>query len=369
MKFRCERDPLVEVVGAARRGVTPRSSGYLALTGLDLRLSGDRLTVTGSDGYLTVIASVEVSGSRDGRCLVPSSLFGDIVRSLPEGAVTIEADDNEVRIGSSRSKFAVKTIATEYPVIAEPQGDAVTLDAALLRDAVVQVVPAASVDDSRKSELTGVSLAAHGDGIRLVATDTYRLAIRDLAGTSLLSGDRKVIVPATALKELGRLSSAAETVVVRVGEHNVAFEVDGVRLISQLLDGKFPDYENLLPKTPDSHPNRLTFEKESFLDALRRVGLLSKDVKDSKKVRLVIAADAVELVAESFDVGKADEVVEARHEGETLEIAFNAEYLRAGIESAPADEVTIEIARPNSPVLIRGVGADDFLYLLMPIRN
>jgi len=369
VKFRCERDPLVEIVGAARRGVTPRSSGYLALTGLDLRLTGDRLTVTGSDGYLTVVASVDVAGSRDGRCLVPSALLGEIVRNLPEGAVTIEADDNELRIGSGRSQFAVKTIAADYPVIAEPQGDAVTLDAASLRDAIAQVVPAASVDDSRKSELTGVSLAAHGDGIRLVATDTYRLAIRDLAGASLLTDDRKVIVPATALKELVRLSSAADSVSVRIGDHNVSFEVDGVRLVSQLRDGKVPDYENLLPKTADSHPNRLTLERESFLDALRRVGLLSKDVKDSKKIRLVITADSVELVAESFDVGKADEVVEARHEGETLEIAFNAEYLRTGIESAPSDEVTISIAKPNSPVLIRGAGADEFLYLLMPIRN
>lgn len=369
MKFRCERDPLVEIVSAARRGVTPRSSGYTALTGLDLRLSGDRLTVTGSDRDLTVIATVDVAGARDGRTLVPSALLGEIVRNLPEGAVTIEADDNELRMQSGRSQFAVKTIAAEYPVIPEPDGESVTIDAALLRDAIAQVVSAASTDDSRKFELTGVSLAAHGDGIRLVATDTYRLAIRDIIGTSLLSDDRRIIIPSNALKELGRLLSTAESVTIRLGERNASFQVDGVRLVSQLLDGKFPDYENLLPKTPDSHPNRLTIEREVFLDALRRVGLLSKDAKDSKKIRLVITADSVELIAESFDIGKADEVVEARFEGEDLEIAFNAEYLRTGIESAPTDEVLIEIARPASPVLIKGVGSDDFLYLLMPIRN
>ena len=369
MKFRCERDPLVEIVSAARRGVTPRSSGYQALTGLDIQLTGDRLRITGSDRDLTVIATTDVAGARDGRTLVPSALLGEIVRNLPEGAVTIEADENELRIGSGRSKFAVKTIAAEYPIIPEPTGESVTLDAALLRDAINQVVSAASTDDSRKFELTGVSLAAHEDGIRLVATDTYRLAIRDLPGTSLLTGDQKIIIPSTALKELGRLLGSAETVTICLGERNVSFEVDGVRLISQLLDGKFPDYENLLPKTPDSHPNRLTIEREVFLDALRRVGLLSKDAKDSKKIRLDIKADSVELIAESFDIGTADEVVEARHVGEELEIAFNAEYLKTGIESAPTDEVVIEIARPNSPVLIKGVGSEDFLYLLMPIRN
>ena len=369
MKFRCERDPLVEIIGAARRAVTARSSGFTPLTGLDLRLSGDRLQVTGSDRDLTIIATTDVAGSRDGRVLVPDALLGEIVRNFPEGAVTIEADDNEVRIGSGRSKFAVKTIAADYPVIPEPTGESVTIDAAQLRDAIAQVVSAASTDDSRKFELTGVSMAAHEGGIRLVATDTYRLAIRDLPGTSLLEEGQKVIVPSTALKELGRLLSSAETVTIRLGERNVSFEVDGVRLISQLLDGKFPDYENLLPKTPDSHPNRLVIERDVFLDALRRVGLLSKDTKETKKIRLAITADSVELIAESFDVGKADEVVEARFEGEALEIAFNPEYLRTGIESAPSDEVTIAISRPNSPVLIRGAGSDDFLYLLMPIRN
>jgi DNA polymerase-3 subunit beta len=146
----------------------------------------------------------------------------------------------------------------------------------------------------------------------------------------------------------------------------VSFEIGDVRLVSQLLDGNFPEYENLLPKSADSHPNRLTIEREPFLAALRRVGLLSKE---TTKVRLDIKNDSVELIAESFDVGKADEVIDARHEGEELEISFNPEYLRTGIEAAPSDEITIEISRPTSPVIIRGNDSSDFLYLLMPIRN
>lgn len=369
MKFRCERDPLVEIISAARRAVTARSSGFQALTGFDIRLTGDTLQVTGSDRDLTIVATTEVAGARDGRALVPAALLGEIVRNLPEGAITVECDDNEMRIGSSRSKFAVKTIAADYPVIPEPTGESVTIDAAMLRDAINQVVSAASTDDTRKFELTGVSLSAHGDGIRLVATDTYRLAVRDISGTSLLAADQKVIVPATALKELVRLASAAETVTIRLAERTVSFEVDGVRLISQLLDGKFPDYENLLPKPDQTYPNNLTLETASFLDALRRVGLLSNDTKDSKKIRLDIKNDSVELIAERFDVGKADEVVEARFVGEEMEIAFNPDYLRTGIESAPGDEVLIEIMKPGSPVIIKGTASDDFLYLLMPIRN
>jgi DNA polymerase-3 subunit beta len=366
VKFRCERDPLVEAISVASRGVTNRSSGRQALTGLYLRLVGDQLQVTGSDLDLTIIARAAVSGSRDGTALVPAKLLTDIVRALPEGAVTLEADENEVRIGSGRSQFAVKTIAADYPPMPEPPDNSVTIDAALLRDAITQVVSAASTDDSRKFELTGVSIAAHGDGLRLVATDTYRLAIRDLPGTSILAEGQKVLVPSAALKELGRLLSDAQTVTIRLAERHVSFEVEDVRLISQLLDGNFPEYENLLPKNADSHPNRLIIEREPFLAALRRVGLLSKE---TTKVRLDIKNDSVELIAESFDVGKADEVIDARHEGEELEISFNPEYLRTGIEAAPSDEITIEISRPTSPVIIRGNDSSDFLYLLMPIRN
>jgi len=366
VKFRCERDPLVEAISVASRGVTTRSSGRQALLGLNLVLVGDQLQVTGSDLDLTIIATASVSGSRDGTVLVPSKLLTEIVRNLPEGAVTFEADDNEVRIGSGRSQFAVKTIAVDYPPMPETPESAVTIDAALLRDAISQVVSAASTDESRKFELTGVSIAAHGTGIRLVATDTYRLAIRDLPGTSILTEGQKVLVPSSALKELNRLLTTAENVTIRLAERHVSFEVDGVRLVSQLLDGSFPDYENLLPKSADSHPNRLTIERETFLEALKRVGLLSKE---NTKIRLDIKNDSVELIAESFDVGKADEVIDARHVGEELEISFNPEYLRAGIEAAPSDEITIEIARPTSPVLIRGNETEDFLYLLMPIRN
>ena len=130
MKFRCERDPLVEAISGASRGVTTRSSGRQALMGLNLVLVGDQLQVTGSDLDLTIIATASVSGSRDGTVLVPSKLLTEIVRNLPEGAVTFEADENEVRIGSGRSQFAVKTIAVDYPPMPEAPDSAVTIEIA-----------------------------------------------------------------------------------------------------------------------------------------------------------------------------------------------------------------------------------------------
>jgi DNA polymerase-3 subunit beta len=332
------------------------------LNGLRLELTGDQLQVTGSDLSLTISVRTAVSGERDGVAVVPAKLLADIVRALPPGAVTFEIDEDEARIGSGRSKFAVRTIpAHEYPQLPEPANSSVSLNAAEFAEALRQVVSAASNDESRQI-LTGVLMAAEGDGLRLVATDSYRLAVRDLPGISVLAEGQQVLVPSTALKELSRLLGAAETVTLRLGERDVAFEVGDVRLTSQLIDGDIPNYRGLIPS---AHPNRLVVGREQLLDALKRVRLLAKE---STPVRLVLKADAVDLVAMSPDIGTATEEIDGRHEGDELTVAFNPEFLMAGIEVTPGDEITLETIDALKPALLRSSETPDFLYLLMPIR-
>jgi len=362
VKFRCERDPLVEAITVASRGVTGKGGGRPALNGLLLKLSGDDLQVTGTDLNLTISVAASVSGERDGAVVVSSKLLSDIVRVLPPGAVVLESDDEEVRIGSGRSQFALRTIPVhEYPQLPHPPAGAISLNATMFGDALRQVVVAASTDESRLV-LTGVLMAAEGDGLRLVATDSYRLAVRDLPGTTVLAEGQQVLVPSFALKELLRLLSASESVVLRLGERDVSFEVGNVRLTSQLLDGEFPNYKGLIPNT---HPNRLTVGREPLLDALRRVRLLAKE---STPVRLVIKNDSVELLAISPEIGQAQEEVDARHEGDELTVAFNPDYLNTGIEVTPGDEIHLETIDALKPAIIRGSDNPDFLYLLMPIR-
>lgn len=362
MKFRCERDPLVEAITVASRGVTGKGGSRPSLSGVLLKLDGDQLQVTGTDQSLTISVRAEVSGEKNGAAVVSAKLLSDIVRTLPAGAVTIETDEEEMRLGSGRSQFALRVFPVqEFPLMAAPPEGSLTLDAAALADALRQVVAAASSDESRLV-LTGVLMAAEGDGLRLVATDSYRLAVRDLPGTSVLGEGQQVLVPSLALKELLRLLSAAESVTLRLSDRDVTFEVGNVRLTSQLLDGQFPDYKGLIPK---SHPNRLTVGREALLDALRRVRLLAKD---STPVRLVISDDQVELVATSPEIGQAQEFVDARNEGETLTVAFNPEYLATGIDVVIGDEVHLETIDALKPAILRGSGSDDFLYLLMPIR-
>jgi DNA polymerase-3 subunit beta len=362
VKFRCERDVLVEALGSAGRAAAGRGSSLPVLSGVRVELTGNRLRLTGTDLELTIAVEVEVSGSEDGVTVLPGRLASDIVRALPGGSVDIEVDADEARIAAGRSEFSLRILpADEFPRLPEPAGEAVTLASSELASALSQVVRAASSDDARPI-LTGVLLAAHEGGLRLVATDSYRLAIRDLPGTSVLAEGQHVLVPSRALQELARVLAAGDTLSIRLGERDASFEVGGTRLTTVLIEGEFPPYERLIPQ---AQPNRLTVGREVLLEAVRRVKLLARE---ATPVRLAMSADGLELVAVTQDVGQAHESLDAKFEGTDLTVAFNPEYLVQGIEVAPGDEVTIETVDALKPALLRVPEHPEFLYLLMPVR-
>jgi DNA polymerase III subunit beta len=335
VKFRCERDVLVEALGTAGRAAAGRGTSLPVLSGVKVELSGDQLRLTGTDLELTISVEVAVSGDGDGVVVLPGRLASDIVRALPAGSVSVEVADEEARISAARSEFSLRVLpADEFPRLTEAGGEPVTLAGAELAAALTQVVRAASSDDARPI-LTGVLLAAEPGGLRLVATDSYRLAIRDLPGTTVLREGQHVLVPSRALQELARLLGSDDELTVRLGEREASFEVGGTRLTTVLIEGEFPPYERLIPQ---AQPNRLTVGRELLLEALRRVKLLARE---ATPVRLAMSDDGWELVAVTQDVGQAHESLDAKFEGTDLTVAFNPEYLLQGIEVAPGDEVTI----------------------------
>jgi DNA polymerase-3 subunit beta len=362
VKFRCERDVLAEAVGSAGRAATSRTGTLPVLAGVRMELTGDQLTIVGTDLELTIRLTIEVGGNRDGATVVPARLVGDIVRSLPAGAVEVELGDEELSISAGRSQFAVRPLSLEdYPAQPEPAAEAVTLPAASVADALNQVVRAASTDDAR-AVLTGVLLASEEDGLRMVATDSYRLAVRDLPESSILGSGQKVLIPGRALSELQRLIGDADELTVRLGEREATFEVGSTRLSTRLIEGDFPNYRNLLPS---SYPNLLTVGKAAMLDAIKRVKILAQD---STPVRLALGGETVQLSAITQDVGNAAEEVDASYDGTEMTVAFNPDYLSAGIEAIDSDDVTLATMDPMKPAVLRGVGQDDYLYLLMPVR-
>lgn len=370
MKFRCERDVLVDALSVAGRGVAGRSGAQPVLSGIRLQVNGDQLQLTGTDLDLTIQVDLVVAGAEDGSAVAPGRLVNDIIRALAPGAVAIEADDDELRILAGRSQFSVRTHpAGEFPRVGVPSGQTMSLPANGLVEALRQVVRAASTEEARPL-LTGVLLAAEDGDMRLVATDSYRLAVRDLPGAGVLAEGQKVLVPSRALGELQRLlterrrgSSDEYSVSVQLGERDVTFSLGAVSLNSRLIEGEFPNYRKLIPT---QNTNRLTISKEPLLDALRRVKLLARD--PTTPVRIVQRPDSIEVVVITTDWGQASEEVDAKYEGAEMTVAFNPTYLIEGVEAIASDEIVLSTLDALKPATIRPTDTDEYLYLLMPVR-
>ncbi len=363
MKFRCERDTLVEALTATGRAVANRGGALPVLSGVRAQLTGDQLRLTGSDLELTIEIDVAVAGEDDGVAVLPAKISSDLVRSLGDPRVEVRVDDDEAHITAGRFESSLRLLpADEFPRLAMPADDAVTLDAKEFARALHQVVPAASADDARPI-LTGVLLAAEEGGLRLVATDSYRLAVRDLPGTTVLSEGQSVLVPSRALRELERLLGSSEEVTLRLGEREATFEIGNTRLTTRLIEGEFPNYRGLIPA---SHPNRLTVGREALVEAVKRVKLMAREL--NTPVRLAMGADGLDLVAITQDVGQAHEQLDATYEGSDLTVAFNPDYLLSGVEVTPGDEIHLDTVDAQKPAVIRAGGAQEFLYLLMPVR-
>jgi DNA polymerase-3 subunit beta len=369
MRFSCERDALANLLTTAGRASTKRTGALPVLGGIHLSLADGLLTVTGTDLELTVRSSIEVAGELDGECVVPARLAADIVRSLPAGKVTVEVPTvdgarHEMKFAAGRTKFSVNCLSVEdWPRMAtDLKSDAdvapVTMSAAVLAEALRRVAPAASTDDSRPL-LTGVLMAAEAGSLRLVATDSYRLAVCDLAGVTVLDGDRTVLVPARAFAELVRVLGSKGDVTLVLGERSATFMVGAVSISTRLIEGAFPNYRQLIPT---GWKVGLGVERGEFTEALKRVKLLARD---ATPVSLKMSEGQMVLSASTQDVGLSTETIDAAIEGDDLAVSFNPDYLLAGLECVGGETARFELTSSLKPAVLR---AENFLYLLMPVR-
>jgi DNA polymerase III subunit beta len=365
VKFRCERDTLAEAVGTAYRAVASRTGALPVLSGLLVRLQAGEVELVGSDLELTIRVRVPAEVDGVGSAVLVARLLQELMGRLAAGAVRVEIGDDQAKIEAGRFRSELRTLAaSDFPRLPEPDGPGVTVAAGPLAQGLRQVVPAASKDDARPI-LTGVLVASTADGVRLVATDSYRLAVRDLPGVSLLEEGRSVLVGAKGLSELQRLLPSDGDVEVFLGEREVTFRLDTTELTARLVEGEFPNYQQLVPS---GYPNRLTVERDALADALNRVRLVAGQNRDSSPVRLAMSSSGLELSATAQDVGQSYEPVEAKYEGSELTVAFNSQFLLDGLEAAGSSEIVIESIDPLKPAVLRGSDGPEFLYLLMPVR-
>ena len=362
MKFRCDRDALSEALQTVQRGVSSRP-GIPALTGVLIEASDDgHLTLMTTDLEVSARLTIEgVQVTEAGIALVPARLVGDTVKSLSDAPVEFETDQNQARLRCAAYEGTLRLLpAEDFPALQEPSGTRVSVEAPRFAEAVSQVGRAASRDEARPV-LTGVLLEVTREGVVLVATDSYRLSIRELVATA--GGEARAIVPERAIAEAGRAASNDEkgSIELFVDESQVSFRVGTLTLTSRLIEGEFPNYRQLLP---EEHESRMTVSRQQLLDAVRRVGLLARD---TTPVRLEFNALGVRLSSSSPDLGQAVETVEARYEGEDLTVAFNPQYLADGLTAAVGESVRLDVRDGLKPGVVRGDG-DEFTYLVMPVR-
>jgi DNA polymerase III subunit beta len=361
VKFRCDRDLLSEALQTVQRGVSTRP-GIPALTGVLMTVGESELALTTTDLEVTTEVRVPVDAKEEGSTLVPARLLADMVKALPPDAVDFETDGSQAKMACRSFEGTLRCLAAEdFPAVREVEGTKVTVETQAFAEGVGQVTRAASRDEARPV-LTGVLLEANREGLTMVATDSYRLAVRELQATG--QGEARALVPERALSEAGRAAAGEEKgeVEIILGEAQAAFRVGLLRMTSRLIDGEFPNYRQLLPEPGD---NRLSADRQELLEAVRRVGLLARE---SSPVRLELNALGVRLTSQSPDLGGAVEAVEAKYEGEELTAAFNPGYLGDGLSGVAADRVSLELRDGLKPALVRGEGEDAFTYLVMPVR-
>jgi DNA polymerase III subunit beta len=362
IKVVCSREELVQKLAVVARAVSTRASVQI-LSGVLLRAENGRLHLAATDMELSLRSSVEAQVDGEGAVVVPGRLLVDLVRLLPADEVMFEQRPEEgvLHVVCGPSSSTLHTYAAEdFPRL--PDLDTVgtfTVDRGVLLDTIARVARSASRDESRPV-LTGILVRFEQGKLVMVATDSYRMSVKETAFEAE-SPDLEAIIPARALGELARVAQNSETLELGVHENQVVFAADDLWLTSRRIDGQFPNYKQLLPETFE---HEVTLSRGELLDAVRRVAVMAQR---NSPLRMRFAEGELTLLAQTQDVGEARESLPVAFSGEPLEIGFNAEFLREGIESVTADDIQLRLISPLRPGLITA-DDDDFWYLIMPIR-
>lgn len=365
MKLTTKRDELVAKLSIVSRAVSTRAATQ-SLSGILLAAgeAGISLCATDLEMGLKTGLSAEVDGA--GSILLPGRLLTELARSLGDPTVEIELREAErdVEIRSGSSSFHLRVLPSEdFPTFPEEEGEPLTIPAGALASTIELVARAASRDDMRPV-LTGVLVNASGSEMTMVATDSYRLAVKRTELESAIGGELEANIPAKALRELGRLVSAdgVEAVSVALLRNQAVFKAGDIVLNTRLIEGQFPNFRQLLP---ESYEHDVRLSRPELLDVTRRVSQLAQR---NAPLRLSFVPGELTVAASTPDVGDAEETMPAAFEGEPLEIGFNPDFLREGIESVEGDEVMLRLISPLRPGLLQPVDSEDFRYLVMPIR-
>ncbi len=366
MKLTVTRKELYEGLQIVSRAVSTQTT-LPVLKNVLIQPGDGVIKLSATDLELGVEVLVPATVSEGGSLTVPAKTFSEIIAALPEADVSLAADEHETLIiCCRRSEYRINGLTAEdFPALPEVGGSvSLQVPQAQMKEMIRQTALAASDDDTRPI-LTGICVVLTGGKLRLVATDTHRLAVRT-APVPEATAETTVIVPARAMNELLRVLGDGESapLAVSVDTNQVLFKTERVTLVSRLIEGQFPRYERVIP---GNHTRRLTIPRDDFQSALRRARIVARDA--AAKDRVVLEASGESLIISAVgDGGKAHEEFEVAREGDEISIAFNVNYMLEVLGVLDCEGVFLELTEPLAPAVLRPVDGDDYLMVIMPMQ-
>lgn len=365
MKFTISREALLnplQIVG----GVVEKRQTMLILANVLVQVAKGKLTLTGTDLEVELTATVQVENGSDGEITLPARKFSDICRALPEQAVLeVTVDGDKALIRSGKSRFTLSTLpATEYPLTEGVAGAfRFTMAQDVLKGLLDQTHFCMANQDVRYY-LNGMLLEMKGGQLRTVATDGHRLAISEIDCPEVAGEERQVIIPRKGVLELNRLLGDGKAQCeLTVGSNHIRVALGDVVMTSKLVDGRFPDYEHVVPKAGE---RVVSADRNLLRQALQRTSILSNE--KYRGIRLQFAPDLLKATVNNPEQEEAEEEVEISYSGSEFEIGFNVSYLLDALNVVKQDQVVLNMTDANSSCLIYGQGDQSSRYVVMPMR-
>jgi len=365
MRFTCEKSMLVQGLNIAGRTVAQKSSlsvieGILCKAGLGL-------TLTGYNMETAITYGIEAEVSDPGQCILPARLFGDIIRRLPEGPVTVVVDDNyKVSIRAGYASFTISAeAADDYPELPDVNdGKPIHIPQNKLKELISGTIFAVSENQGRPIH-TGVKFEVKGDSVTAVAVDGFRLARRTWHSEEGTGRELSFVVPAAGLKEVEKiLTDSDEDAAFTLGTKHILFQLGSATLVCRLLEGEFLDWRRVVPS---NCPIKLVANVSDLASSVERVGLIVSE-KYKSPVRCVFSHQEL-LMRTSTTIGAAEDRCSIAGDGKELEIGFNVRYLADALKVIPSEEVTLELTNGLSPIVLTPVDDKfDFAYMVLPVR-
>jgi DNA polymerase-3 subunit beta len=363
MRFAIARSELLDSLGVVTKALSSRTTLPI-LSGILISAADGAVVLQSTDLEISIKHTVSAGVEDAGSAVLPGRLLSEVVRSLPEAAVHIETSSfDQVKVVCGTSSFTLRSLSPEdFPKFPEVSpGQKVSIPSETLRSLVRKVSRAVSRDEARPI-LTGILMVIDGTTVRMVATDSYRLAIAEAELPEPVDERIEIVVPGKALEEIPKLAGGVESVSMGIAENQIVFEFGSSIYVTRRIEGAFPNYRQLVPQDGET---KVTVARSEMEDAAKRVSLLAQH---NAPLRVKVSDNTITLTAQTQDVGEASEDLMVATQGEPIEIAFNHAFLVDGLASSDDESLTFMASSPLKPGVFRSTEGDSFTYLIMPVR-